>query len=291
MSWILLLFNNLIFLETNVTFYAVVAIDHRFRLVSLTPKLSCIQSASDGRDRTSLYSAFAAASVLQAHILQDAEKLLNNLTDAPIPTSWRCFPAVSRLAKYPPSPNKYLAFKIGDFFPNRQDRLLYGAVTPGGDNQPDLILIKFARQYCIELHDLCAKLGHAPRIFGYERLPGGWYAVAMEFIEDSVSITSSGLLPLHRDRWKKELQRLVDNFHAKGFVHGDLRDANILCKGDRMTLIDFDWGGKDGEVVYPTIYLNKELEEGRTSSDLRIRQEDDKRVLMKTLAKLGDTRT
>ncbi|KAF8330667.1 hypothetical protein F5887DRAFT_1287113 [Amanita rubescens] len=58
----------------KLEFYAIVAIDHRFRLVSLTPTLSCIQSASDGRDRASLYLAFTAASVLQASILQDIEK-------------------------------------------------------------------------------------------------------------------------------------------------------------------------------------------------------------------------
>lgn len=30
-------------------------------------------------------------------------------------------------------------------------------------------------------------------------------------------------------------------------------------------LVDFDWGGKDGEVFYPTRNLHDELREGRTS--------------------------
>jgi hypothetical protein len=55
-------------------FYAVVAIDHRPGFVSLTSAFSCIQLASDGRDRTSLYLAFTSASVLQAHSIQDAEQ-------------------------------------------------------------------------------------------------------------------------------------------------------------------------------------------------------------------------
>lgn len=51
-------------------------------------------------------------------------------------------------------------------------------------------------------------------------------------------------------------------------------------------LIDFDWGGKAGEAFYPTLNLNDELLQGRTSDDLRITKEDDRRVLRNTLAKL-----
>ncbi|KAF8224895.1 hypothetical protein L208DRAFT_1380904 [Tricholoma matsutake] len=199
--------------------------------------------ACDGRDRRSLYSAFTAAPVLQAHILQDVENLLHNLPPGPIPDHARRFPAVSRLRKYPPSSDDYLNFEIRCFFPDRQNnRLLYVAEMP--DKQ--LVLIKFVQWYSIELHDFCAKSGHAPRILAFERLPGGWYAVAMEYIESGIPITHSTLLLAHRDRWTEELQRLMDCFHVEGLVHGDLRAANILCKEDSMRLIDFDWGGKDG---------------------------------------------
>lgn len=78
----------------------------------------------------------------------------------------------------------------------------------------------------------------------------------------------------------------MDTFHSAGLVHGDLRDANILCKEGSVMLIDFDWGGADGEVSYPTGNLNEELLEGRVSNDLRITKEDDKRVLKRTLEKL-----
>jgi len=65
----------------------------------------------------------------------------------------------------------------------------------------------------------------------------------MEYIESGVPITSSDLLSANRDRWMDELQHLVDSFHAEGLVYGDLRDANTICKGDSLMLIDFDWGG------------------------------------------------
>jgi len=266
-----------------LTFYAIIAIGHQLKLVSLTPTLSCIQSASDGRDRASLYLAFTAASVLQARILQDVEKLLDNPPSGPILRYENCFPAVFKLRKYPRLSDDYFNFKIQFLFPDpRPNRLLYVARTP----DDKIVLIKFARRYSIELHDFCLGLGHAPQILAFERLPGGWYAVAMEWIESGLPITHSTLSATRLDRWKKELQDLVDKFHSAGLVHGDLRDANILCKEESMWLIDFDWGGKDGEAFYPTAMLNPELLDGRMSNDLRITKEDDDRVLKKTLSKL-----
>ena len=158
----------MISLGCNIRFYAILAIDHRFRLVNLTPAFSCAKSASDGRDRKSLYSAFTAASVLQAHILEDAQKLLSDPLAAPIPTDARHYPAVSRLSKYPPSIGDYITFKFLTGYP--QYPLLYAATTPRVD---EIIFIKFVQRYSIDLHDFCAKAGHAPSILGYERLPGG----------------------------------------------------------------------------------------------------------------------
>jgi len=74
-------------------------------------------------------------------------------------------------------------------------------------------------------------------------------------------------------------------------VHGDLRDANIICKEDSVMLVDFDWSGKVGEASYPTLELNPELLEGRVSHDLRITKEDDRRVLRITLDKLKSCRS
>lgn len=123
-------------------------------------------------------------------------------------------------------------------FPRPPYRFLYVAET-----QQQSILIKFTRRYSISLHDICAGLGCAPRIFAFEQLPGGWYAIAMEYVESGASITRSTQLAAHRDRWTNELQKLMDTFHSAGLVHGDLRDANILCKEGSVMLIDFDWGG------------------------------------------------
>ncbi|KAH8990753.1 hypothetical protein EDB92DRAFT_1996290 [Lactarius akahatsu] len=261
----------------DITFYAVLAVDHQIRLVSLTPTLSCVQSASDGRD---------PASVLQAQLLEnalkldEARKLLKDPTAAEIPAGNRRYPTISQLSvsKYATSRglDDYLTFEICGLL---DDRVLYKAKRLSID---ELILIKFVRRYSIDLHHICAKAGHAPSILGYERLPGGWFAVAMEYVKPDTSITES----THRVRWKQELETLMKSFHAENLVHGDLRDANIIYRGDSVILVDFDWGGKVGEASYPTLALNSELLDGRVTDNLMISISDDVRVLRKTLDKL-----
>ena len=108
----------------------------------------------------------------------------------------------------------------------------------------------------------------------------------MEYLEEAVPITDAPLLSAHRYRWIDEIQALMEGFHGQNLVHGDLRDANILCKEGSVMLVDFDWGGKDGEVCYPTPNLNEELLQDRMQEDLTIRKEDDRRILGNTVAKL-----
>ncbi|KAJ3500012.1 hypothetical protein NLJ89_g9980 [Agrocybe chaxingu] len=272
---------------SDVKFYAVIVLDSRYRLVSLTPALSCIRSASDGHDRTALYAAFTAASVLQARILQDIDRHLA----APPPKmpdgAHRC-PAISKLRRYASLPNDYLTFGIQKRHSCKQSRrLLYMAEM--GEPEFKTILVKFVQGYSAELHAFCADSGHAPRILAFEKLPGGWLAVAMEYISSGVTTTTaaSSRLASCRERWTSQLWKLVRSFHDSSFVHGDLRDPNIICDDkDRVLLIDFDWSGKEGQVSYPTPNLNEELLAGRIQGDLKITKGDDERVLQRTLDKL-----
>jgi RIO-like serine/threonine protein kinase len=45
--------------------------------------------------------------------------------------------------------------------------------------------------------------------------------------------------------------------HQAGWVHGDLRSTNVVVKKSGLDgsflIIDFDWIGKNQEVVYPTL--------------------------------------
>ena len=204
-----------------------------------------------------------------------------------IPRTARRFPSITQLRKsHSSADDNYLSFQIVGFHPDRQPyRLLYVAETTGPEKET--ILIKFVREYSIELHDFCAKRGHAPRIFAFETLPGGWRVIAMEFIASTVQVTSSRGLGTHKLRWASELKQLIGEFHEEGLVHGDLRDANMISGDEHiLILVDFDWGGKDGQVFYPTPNLNDELLVGRVSDNPKITKVDDIRVLNLTLNKL-----
>ncbi|TFK17366.1 hypothetical protein FA15DRAFT_550666, partial [Coprinopsis marcescibilis] len=161
-------------------------------------------------------------------------------------------PAVSKLRKH--GAPGYTEFQIIGCHPSRQDyREVY--VARENSNPETLILVKFSRTYCIDLHAFCFSKGHAPRILGFEHLPGGWYGIAMEYLQDAVALENA--------QFETQLVELTEEFHGKGLVHGDLRNTNILCAGQRFWLIKFDWGGKDGEVEYPAYNLNPELRDGR----------------------------
>jgi tRNA A-37 threonylcarbamoyl transferase component Bud32 len=108
----------------------------------------------------------------------------------------------------------------------------------------------------------------------------------MEYMANAVPITLHGQIQVHFQRWVKDLRRLISEFHNRGLVHGDLRDVNIISGDDGcVKLVDFDWGGKDDEVSYPTPNLNPDLTKGRSSEGLRITKADDLRILSDTLTK------
>jgi tRNA A-37 threonylcarbamoyl transferase component Bud32 len=75
----------------------------------------------------------------------------------------------------------------------------------------------------------------------------------------------------------------MQSFHDEGLVHGDLREPNILCDGEKMMLIDFDWGGEVGKACYPHARLCHDLMEGRDCTSPQITKGDGRGVLQNTL--------
>ena len=249
-----------------------------WRVVALTPGLSCIRASGDGDDRIALYNAFTAATVLLAHIQEQANTdMASNPRLRTQGSLCRSLP-ISSLKS--PFSDTRIEFEILALFPNRApDRHLYNAMRTGNDHEE--IIVKFTRCYSVELHMFCAQQGRAPALLGFEKLPGGFFGIAMEFVQ-SVSPHDGKPGDL-----RKQLENLVTSFHDKGLVHGDLRPPNIVCNHQGVMIIDFDWGGKLGEASYPNNPLNPDLTYGRGSTDLKITKDDDVRVLKKTLEDLG----
>ena len=153
--------------------------------------------------------------------------------------------------------------------PHRKQLIFYGK-SNGGRN----ICLKFVRRYSREAHVFCASKGHAPELIAFESLSGGWNMVVMEVIDihrgPSPRRTGSyqqfhydmrGILSL-----KRPIATLIKQLHAKGYVHGDVRAANLFVQVDddeevtpktNFKLIDFDWAGRIGEAKYP-MYVNRQ---------------------------------
>ncbi|KAN0086602.1 hypothetical protein V8E54_000290 [Elaphomyces granulatus] len=195
--------------------------------------------------------------VLASHLIV-SKSAIYGVADAPqkISDSEDIYlPYVSSLSKWPNRSNDPLKFRIKIEYPfndSKHGRLLYIAETSDGQT----IVVKFVRQYCPELYDICAVSDHAPSLLAYQRLPGGWYGVGMEYVASAIPITLHKEISVHFQRWETDLRQLVSQFHGLGFVHGDLRDANIISSDDGcVKLVDFDWAGKDGQVSYPMLAL------------------------------------
>jgi hypothetical protein len=139
--------------------------------------------------------------------------------------------------------------------------LYHARIVSPGLLKGNAVYVKFSQRYSVELHEFCSSMLLAPRIIGFQQLSGGWFAVVMEKI-DTVDHRIIESFP-EAGKWKKDIKALVDGFHAENLVHGDLRLVNfVFTKSDnprKMLLVDFDWGGKEGEVVFPHELLNEEL--------------------------------
>jgi hypothetical protein len=91
----------------------------------------------------------------------------------------------------------------------------------------EFIAIKFTNSYCVDAHRLLEKEGLALRLRYFSgddaafKKPGGLEMVIMDFVEED---SKSHLTP----RGREDIRRAISLLHAKDYVFGDLRDANIL---------------------------------------------------------------
>ncbi|KAH3768068.1 Aldose 1-epimerase [Pelomyxa schiedti] len=104
------------------------------------------------------------------------------------------------------------------------------------------LIIKFAERYCLEAHRDLAASGAAPKVLAFAEINPVWKVIVMEYLE---------MQPIsNKAQAKEQLLVAMTNFH-KHFVHGDLREANILPCGTKYAVMDFDWAGPQGVANYP----------------------------------------
>ena len=123
-------------------------------------------------------------------------------------------------------------------------QLVFTATAAGQE-----IVVKFTRGYSFGAHAAMHAAGFAPALLGSRQLPGGWQVVAMEHVADACHWDAAMRKPAAR------LQAAVQALAAAGFVHGDLREPNVLVTGageeSDVSVIDFGWAGTAGVARYP----------------------------------------
>ncbi|KAH8917023.1 hypothetical protein BT69DRAFT_1355087 [Atractiella rhizophila] len=115
------------------------------------------------------------------------------------------------------------------------------------------LCVKFVRHYSREVHLKCASRGLAPKLRGFEELSGGWKMVVMDRLrpEEYMELYQPEVTPT--SALMDTIESKLTELHQQHYVHGDIRESNILVSldGKQFMLVDFDWAGKTGEVRYP----------------------------------------
>lgn len=256
-----------------ISFHALVLLNTRVRSLPLTAALP-LNDRGLFSGRQQLYAAFRAARDLLNCTEEDAERMTASSLPK-IPSSRTAFPNVESLLRVD-GKNDKIYFDITDHLgEDPPNRFVYLAMTraPGAKR----ILIKFPQQYGKELHSFCAANEFAPESFAFERLIGGWYGIAMEFVPNAMSLADADPKCIRErgDSWLERMDKIVDAFHEAGFVHGDLRPPNFIVDSDRMLLVDFDWGGRDGEAIIPDMELHPVLRRGRNVKLITVQHDND----------------
>ncbi|KAE9395102.1 hypothetical protein BT96DRAFT_885861 [Gymnopus androsaceus JB14] len=142
----------------------------------------------------------------------------------------------------------------------------------------DVLYVKFTRQYGEAAHRKAHELGFAPKLLACDNLEGGWKMVVMERIPGGFVAVDDLFRELRadditgREEVKAMIRHALEPFFAAGYVHGDLRPANIFvdAQGKKVLIVDYDWAGPIGEVTYPpNVWVTKTI--WRPEADLSFR--------------------
>ncbi|KAF8339438.1 hypothetical protein F5887DRAFT_979972 [Amanita rubescens] len=136
------------------------------------------------------------------------------------------------------------------------EKLIFSAAIV---NQPDSeeFVVKFTPWYSEDAHNCLSSHNLAPRLRRCVRISADWIAVIMDKSKYRV-LFGLQLSDADKEKVRHKVTSMVRMLHQEGFVHGDIREANILIDYKSLTsddvkihLIDFDWAGPIGEAKYP----------------------------------------
>jgi len=230
----------------------------------LTTAIPCHYHDSDIKMRDMLLRHLGAFRNASRSLEQYYQKLTPS---GPLDPLSQCNPTYPYPTSFPSGPAMH-TFRYLSEFASEYNYIFFGDLNSTAAQQS--VCIKFTHQYSQDVHRFCAVKGHAPKLHGIQRLPGGFYMVVMDDIgEDYISLdrfvdgSQEILSSLPYAVLKENIQRFLEEMHQAGWVHGDLRASNVMVKKSGLDgsflLIDFDWSGKNQEVVYPSFVNRTEV--------------------------------
>ncbi|KAF8426806.1 hypothetical protein L210DRAFT_3420544 [Boletus edulis BED1] len=195
----------------------------------------------------------------------------------------------SKLSRLFPHPSSYISLQDGSRksfqYTDRFSRLLFSGIQDG-----DPICIKFVQSYGLEAHKYLAELGCAPTLRGFESIGGGWCFVVMDMLSGYQTLQDyqgSELKPSVVEAIHESLRL----FHQAGYVHGDIRDTNIMVSepGDHLMIVDLDWGGNAGVARYPARVNFEEIERPLDARDGSLITKEHDHFMINTIKVLQNT--
>ncbi|KAJ6557425.1 hypothetical protein B0H10DRAFT_2120931 [Mycena sp. CBHHK59/15] len=136
-----------------------------------------------------------------------------------------------------------------------EDKRVYRALV---DETKVPIYIKYALRYCKAAHDIASGLGFAPKLLSITRVQEWWMVVMEDVSEDYTSLAEAKSRGSDVQGIQGAVKQVLRSLHQANYVHGDVRDVNVLVCNNRLSanrsrilLVDWDWAGLSGEVTYP----------------------------------------
>ena len=126
------------------------------------------------------------------------------------------------------------------------------------DGRAHPVVVKFTPTYCARAHQVIYEMHSAPKLWFCEVVESvGMFVVVMDFVDGHQIDDDRPRLP---PKALGTLRNAISALHGQNLVHGNLRGQNLVVCNDtkRAMLLDFDWAGYEGEVLYPAD-INMEL--------------------------------
>lgn len=114
------------------------------------------------------------------------------------------------------------------------------------------LVVKFLTgNYGEHVHRHLAANNYAPKLYQVYQLPLNWKAVVM----GKVSVIQGKPAD-----YSSQMKQILQCLQKMEYVHGDLREQNILNVNGKLQICDFDWAGVEGTARYPLTINDKDIE-------------------------------